>query len=129
MVKSRATCTTDGKAQKLRNKGDALLLVELRGCSPLRACTKDRAINSELYCEQLGRLYTVFKNKYNAFVNRNRVLFQQDNARPYTSRRTLQKLEEFDGVSCYQIWLTTRTWHHPIFTFSGQWHTFSRKDL
>jgi len=55
-------------------------------------------MNSELYCEQLGRMYTVLKEKYPALVNRNRVLFQQDNARPHTSGRTLQKLEEFDGV-------------------------------
>ena len=46
-----------------------------------------RAMNSELYCEQLGRIYTVLKEKYAALVNRNHVLFQQDNARPHTSRR------------------------------------------
>jgi [histone H3]-lysine36 N-dimethyltransferase SETMAR len=57
-----------------------------------------RAMNSELYCEQLDRMYTVLKEKYPALVNRKHVLFQQDNARPHTSRRTLQKLDEFDGV-------------------------------
>ena len=40
VVKSRATCTTGGKAQKLRNKGDAPRLVKLRGHSSLRTCTR-----------------------------------------------------------------------------------------
>ena len=39
VVKSRATCTTGGKAQKVRDMGDSLRLMELRGCSPLRAFT------------------------------------------------------------------------------------------
>ena len=41
---------------------------------------------------------TVLKEKYPILVNRDRGLFQQDKARPHTSRRTLRKLEEFDGV-------------------------------
>jgi len=52
-------------------------------------------MNSELFCEQLGR---GFKRKTPTLVNRNRVLYQQDSARPHTSRRKLQKLEKFDGV-------------------------------
>ena len=44
-------------------------------------------------------MYTVLKEKYPALVNRNRVLFQQDNSRSHTSRKTPQKLEEFDGVN------------------------------
>ena len=43
-------------------------------------------------------MYTVLKEKYPALVNRNHMLFQQDNARPHNSRITIQKLEEFDGV-------------------------------
>jgi len=61
-------------------------------------------MNSELYCEQLGRMYIVLKEKYPALVNRNRVLFQQDNARFHTSRRTLQKLEDSDGPSDFHIY-------------------------
>jgi len=73
-------------------------------------------MNSELYSEQLGRMYTVSKEKYPAFVNRNRVLFQQDNARPHNSRRTLQKLKEFDGVKllphpAYRVDLTPSDFH------------------
>ena len=36
--------------------------------------------------------------KYPALVNKNSVLLQKDNARSHTSRRTLQKLDEYDGV-------------------------------
>ena len=57
-----------------------------------------RAMNYELSCKQLGRMYTVLKEKYPALVNRNRVLFQQNKARPLTSRKTLQKMKEFDEV-------------------------------
>jgi len=96
VIKSQATCETGGKALKLRKKDDALRLVELRGCYPLGTYTRGQG--DELYCEQLGRMYTVLKEKYLALVNMNRVLFQQDNARPHTSRRTLHNLEEFDGV-------------------------------
>ena len=59
---------------------------------------EDRAMNSEIYCEHLDQIYTVLKEKYAALVNRNRVLFQQDNASSHTSKRKLQKLEDFDGV-------------------------------
>ena len=60
------------------------------------------AMNSELYCEQLGQMYTVLREKYPS-VKRN----HQDNAKSHT----LQKLEEFDGVKLllhpdyYHIWI------------------------
>ena len=60
--------------------------------------SEGRPMNSKSYCEQWGRMYTVLKQKYPALLNRNRMLSQQDNARHQTSRRTLQNLEEFDGV-------------------------------
>jgi histone-lysine N-methyltransferase SETMAR len=31
-------------------------------------------------------------------VNRNRVILQQDNARPHTAKKTLQKIEELEGL-------------------------------
>jgi len=65
-------------------------------------------------------MYTVLKEKYPALVNSKRVLFQQDNARPHTSRRTLQKLDKFDGVKLLPHPSYRRAWDHPIFTFSGQ---------
>jgi len=59
---------------------------------------ESRTMNFELYCEQLGRMYTVLKEKYIALINRNHVLFQQDNAMLHTSKSMPQNLEEFDEV-------------------------------
>jgi hypothetical protein len=43
-------------------------------------------------------MYTDFLEKYPALVNRKRVLLQQDNARPHTAKKTLQKIEELEGM-------------------------------
>lgn len=55
-------------------------------------------INSDLYCEQLDRVYAKLSQLYPALVNRKGVLFQQDNARPHTSRQTKEKFKNLDGV-------------------------------
>jgi histone-lysine N-methyltransferase SETMAR len=39
-----------------------------------------------------------FAGKYPALVNRKRVLLQQDNARPHKTKKTLQKIEELEGI-------------------------------
>jgi histone-lysine N-methyltransferase SETMAR len=52
-------------------------------------------------------MYTVLLEKYPALVNRKRVLLQQDNARPHTARKTLQKIEELEGIELLP---------HPAFT-------------
>jgi histone-lysine N-methyltransferase SETMAR len=57
-----------------------------------------RAINAELYCEQLDRVYDALVEKYPSLVRRKRALFQQDNAKPHTARKTSNKFEELDGV-------------------------------
>lgn len=56
------------------------------------------AINAELYCQQLDRVYEKLKEKYPALVTRKRALFQQDNARPHTAKKTKEKFKELDGV-------------------------------
>ena len=57
-----------------------------------------RAINAELYCQQLDRVYDKLKEKYPALVKRKRALLQQDNAKPHTAKKTKDKFEELDGV-------------------------------
>jgi histone-lysine N-methyltransferase SETMAR len=57
-----------------------------------------RTINAEVYSQQLEKMYTALLEKYPALVNRKRVLFQQDNARPHTAKKTLQKIEELKGI-------------------------------
>jgi [histone H3]-lysine36 N-dimethyltransferase SETMAR len=57
-----------------------------------------RTIDADLYCTQLGRMYAALSEKYPALVNRKRVLLQQDNAKPHTSRQTKEKIAELDGI-------------------------------
>ena len=57
-----------------------------------------RAINAELYCEQLDRVYDALVEKCPSLVRRKRALFQQDNAKSHTSRKTSNKFEELDGI-------------------------------
>jgi hypothetical protein len=51
-----------------------------------------RTISADVYSQQLKKMYTVLPEKYPALVNRKRVLLQQDNARPHTAKKTLQKI-------------------------------------
>jgi hypothetical protein len=55
-------------------------------------------INAEVYSQQLEKMYTILLEKYPALVNRKRVLLQQDNAHPHTAKKTLQKIEELEGI-------------------------------
>lgn len=57
-----------------------------------------RTITSELYCEQLERMYQALVMFYPALVNRKRALLQQDNARPHTSAITQEKIKFLDGI-------------------------------
>jgi histone-lysine N-methyltransferase SETMAR len=57
-----------------------------------------RAINAEVYSQQLEKMHTVLLEKYPVLVNRKRVLLQQDNARPHTAKKTLQKIEQLEGI-------------------------------
>jgi histone-lysine N-methyltransferase SETMAR len=57
-----------------------------------------RTINAEIYSQQLEKMYTLLLEKYPALVNRKRVLLQQDKARPHTAKKTLQKIEELEGI-------------------------------
>jgi histone-lysine N-methyltransferase SETMAR len=66
-----------------------------------------RTINAEVYSHQLEKMYTILLEKYKALVNRNRVLLQQDNARPHTAKKTLQIIEELEGIELLR---------HPAFS-------------
>jgi histone-lysine N-methyltransferase SETMAR len=60
--------------------------------------THGRTINAEVYSKKLEKMYTVLLEKYPALLNRKRVLLQQDNARPHTAKKTLQKIEELEVI-------------------------------
>ena len=57
-----------------------------------------RAIDTDLYFEKLDRVHEILKRRYPALVNRNRILVQQDNARPHTARTTMPKIQEYRGI-------------------------------
>ncbi|CAH2244527.1 jg7678 [Pararge aegeria aegeria] len=56
-------------------------------------------IDSELYYEQLMRLKQVVEGKRPELIYKRGVVFHHDNARPYTSLATQQKLREF----CWEV--------------------------
>ena len=56
------------------------------------------AITSEVYSQQLDRMYVALYQKYPALINRKRALLLQDNAKPHTAKQTKEKLEELDGI-------------------------------
>ena len=43
-------------------------------------------------------VYEILRQSYPALVNQNRVLLQQDNARPHTTRTTMTKLQELGEI-------------------------------
>ncbi|CAF1506977.1 unnamed protein product [Adineta ricciae] len=55
-------------------------------------------INAELYCEQCDRVYDALVEKYPSLVRQKCALFQQDNAKPHTAKKTSNKFEESDGL-------------------------------
>ncbi|GFS90800.1 mariner Mos1 transposase [Trichonephila clavipes] len=53
-----------------------------------------QTLNSDLYCQQLDRLKLAIDQKRPELANKRGVAFHQNNARPYTSVMTRQKLWE-----------------------------------
>ena len=51
-----------------------------------------QTINSNKYCFQLDQLKAALDEKRPELVNRKRIIFHQDNARPHVSLMTRQKL-------------------------------------
>jgi [histone H3]-lysine36 N-dimethyltransferase SETMAR len=53
-------------------------------------------INSEVYCHELHKLNDALQQKRPELINRNDVVFYQDNARPHTSLVTHPKLLQLE---------------------------------
>ena len=60
-----------------------------------------RAVDADLYSQQLERVREVLRWSYPSLVNRNRVLLQQENARPHTARTTMTKFRNWEDWNCY----------------------------
>lgn len=56
------------------------------------------AIDADLYCAQLDRMLAKLQLKYPSMVNRKRVLLQQDNAKPHTAKKTIEKIKNMESV-------------------------------
>lgn len=57
-----------------------------------------KAVNGSLYAEQLERMHGALQERYPRMIRQNRILLQQDNATPHTSRIAKQKLDELEGI-------------------------------
>ena len=57
-----------------------------------------RVIDAELYSQQLELVHEIFRRRYTVLVDRNRVLLQQDNARPQSARTSMTKIQELGGI-------------------------------
>jgi histone-lysine N-methyltransferase SETMAR len=55
-----------------------------------------RAVNSQLYIEQLERLHGALTDRYPEMADNNEFLLQQDNAPAHTSRATRRAIRELD---------------------------------
>ena len=56
----------------------------------------DSAVDSKLYCRQLGRVYEKLVEKYQTIIRRKRALFQQDSDRPHKAKKTKEKFDELE---------------------------------
>ena len=59
------------------------------------------AVDADLYSQQLERVHRILRRRYPALINRNRVLLQQDNARPHTARTIMAKFRNWEESNCY----------------------------
>ena len=57
-----------------------------------------RAIDADLYSQQLERFHEILRQRYPELVNRNIVILQQDNVRPHTARTTMTKIKELGRI-------------------------------
>jgi len=80
-----------------------------------------QTINSEYYCELLERMYQGLRECYPDLVNQKRVILQQDNARSHSSKMTMGKIKELDGLDFYLILFIVKTWDLPIITHLSLW--------
>ena len=60
---------------------------------------ENQMINSIKYCSQLDQLKVALNKKHQELVNRKRIIFHQDNARPHVYLMTNKDLGENENVS------------------------------
>jgi histone-lysine N-methyltransferase SETMAR len=95
MVQTRGGTKTYSKEKSALQKNNVLCL-EGYGRDYYELLVPNKTINSEVYCQQLDRVNECLKEKRPHLVNRNGVVFHQDNARPHVSEMTQQKIKELN---------------------------------
>jgi len=60
-------------------------------------------VDVDLYCVQLDRMFVKLQQKYPSLFNRKRALLQQDNAKPHTAKKTVEKSNNLILLSFYHI--------------------------
>ena len=56
------------------------------------------AVDANFYSQSLERVHEIYRLRYAALINQNRVLLQQDNARPDIARITMTKNQDLGGL-------------------------------
>ena len=65
---------------------------------PLELVPKGRALDADLYSQQLKWVHEILRRIYPALFKRNRVLLLQDTAISHTARKTTTKIQELGGI-------------------------------
>ena len=55
-------------------------------------------VDADLYSRQMKRIHEILRRRSQALVNQNRVLKQQYNTRPRTTRTIMTKIQELGGI-------------------------------
>ena len=83
---------TTPKAGLLPKKVMLCIWWDWKGVLYYELIPENQTINSNKYCSQLDQLKAALNEKHPELVNRKRIIFHQDNARPHVSLMTRQKL-------------------------------------
>lgn len=65
-----------------------------RGVVYYELLPEGQTVNGELYAQQLTKVHESLVNKWPALVNRSKIIYQHDNARPHVARIVKNKLSE-----------------------------------
>lgn len=82
------------KAERHQKKVMLSIWWDYKGVVYLELLPRNTTIISDVYCHQLDKLNDSLKQKRPELVNRRGVVFHQDNAKPHTSLKSRQKIQE-----------------------------------
>jgi histone-lysine N-methyltransferase SETMAR len=89
-----STCSTSTKKKSFGKKVMLSVWWNSEGMVHFEMIPNGRSITAALYCQQLDRVQESLRLNYPALVNRNQVVFLQNNAKPHTALLTRAKLDE-----------------------------------